>query len=80
VVGVKRGERLALHVDGRLVDTVDVPAVVTSRAGDFAIGGNPNYGGSEFLAAQMADLKFYARALTADQVKQLHEATGQGRD
>jgi hypothetical protein len=51
--------------------------LVWSGARDFALGGNPNYTGApEFLAARFADLRFYARALSAEEVKRLHEAGG----
>jgi hypothetical protein len=72
---VKQQEKLSLFVDGRRIDTIDVPVWIISSARDFAIGGNPNYTGSpEFLAGRLADLRFYARALTDDEVQRLAEA------
>ncbi|MHC4176092.1 MAG: LamG-like jellyroll fold domain-containing protein, partial [Planctomycetota bacterium] len=79
VAGVKRGTKLTLYVDGRAHSTANAPRVVISSAADFAIGGNPNFGGPEFLAAKLADLKFYARALSPDEVKQLHQSTRRER-
>ena len=37
---------------------------VRSNARDFALGGNPHFGGNEFLGAQFSSLRFYARALS----------------
>jgi hypothetical protein len=72
VAAVKEGDRLTLYVDGVARSTARVPAVVASAADSFAIGGNPNYrGGPEFLAARLADLRLYARALTPEEVQTL---------
>ncbi len=79
VVGVKQGQKLTLYVDGKAHSTANAPDTIVSSAADFAIGGNPNYGGPEFLPAKLADLKFYARALSPDEVKQLHQSTPGGR-
>ncbi len=75
VVGVKQGRKLVLYVDGKARATANAPRMIASSAADFAIGGNPNFSGPEFLPAKLADLKFYARALSADEVKQLHQST-----
>jgi hypothetical protein len=78
VACVKCRDKLSLYVDGRRVDAIDVPAWVVSSARNFALGGNPNYTGSpEFLAGRFADLRFYAKALSEDEVKGL--AKGQRR-
>jgi len=74
VVGVKQGQKLVLYVDGKAHSTANVPRTIASIATDFAIGGNPNYSGPEFLPAKLAHLKFYARALSADEVKQLRQS------
>jgi DUF1680 family protein len=74
VVGVKQGAKLTLYVDGREHSTANAPPVIVSNAADFAIGGNPNFSGPEFLPARLADLKFYARALSHDEVKQLYQS------
>jgi len=75
VAGVKQGRKLTLYVNGKAHSTAEVPLKVVSNADDFAIGGNPNYvGGPEFLLAKLADLKFYTRALSPNEVKQLHQA------
>jgi hypothetical protein len=58
-----------LYLDGREVDTIHVPASISTSARNFAIGGNPNYrGGPEFLAGCVANLRFYARALAIEEV------------
>ena len=74
VAGVKQGQKLTLYVDGKAHTTANAPETIVSSAADFAIGGNPNYSGPEFLPAKLTDLKFYARALSADEVKRLHRA------
>jgi hypothetical protein len=68
---VKRGGKLTLYVDGRLVGSVAVPESIASRAQDCALGGNPHYAGNEFLAACFADFRLYARALREDEVQGL---------
>ena len=75
VAAVKQADQLTLYVDGAARATAAVPGVVASAAENFALGGNPNYvGGPEFLAAQLADLRFYVRALTAHEVQTLFQA------
>jgi hypothetical protein len=75
---VKQQDELALYVDGQLRSSAEAPLLIWSGATDFALGGNPNYTGApEFLAARFADLRFYARALSAEEVRELRE-TGSG--
>ena len=78
-MGVKQGQKLTLYVDGKAHSTANVPLTIVSSAADFAIGGNPNYSGPEFLPAKLAGLEFYARALSTDEVKRLHQAMHEGR-
>jgi hypothetical protein len=73
-VGVKQGHKLTLYVDGKPHVTAGAPLTIVSSAADFAVGGNPNYSGPEFLPAKLADLRFYARALTPDEVNKLHQS------
>lgn len=68
VAAVKRGSQLTLYVDGRAVGSCGAPEFSTTLAQDCALGGNPHYGGNEFLAARFADFRFYARALSAEEV------------
>ncbi len=78
VAGVKQGDELVLYVDGKVRASARAPWLFWSGATDFALGGNPNYThGPEFLPARLADLRFYARGLSAEEVKALHE-TGSG--
>ena len=71
VAGVKEGGKLTLYVNGKAHSSARAPDTVVSGAEDFALGANPHYGGPEFLAARLADLRFYARALSAEQVQRL---------
>jgi hypothetical protein len=71
VAAVKRGPRLALHVDGEERAAVAVPEVVFSDAGSIALGGNPNFGGNESLAAAVAEFTLAARALGAEEIREL---------
>ena len=48
-----------------------VPEVLTTSARDCALGGNPHFGGNEFLAATIADFGFWNRAFTAEAVAKL---------
>jgi len=74
-VGVKQRDKLTLYVDGQARSSAQAPLLVLAGAKDFAVGGNPNYTGApEFLAARFADLRFYALALSAEEVKQSYEA------
>ena len=68
---VKHGPKLTLYVDGSAIGAADVPGRVVSNAGDVAIGGNPHYHGPEFLAARLADLRVYARALSVEELAKL---------
>ena len=74
VVAVKEGGKLTLYVDGSARETSDVPILLSTVSDEFALGGNPRYSGPEFLACKLADLKFYARALSAKEIKQAYEA------
>ncbi len=69
VAAVKEGTKLTLYINGAAHSTAKVPESVVSSAEDFALGGNPHFGGPEFLACRLADLRFFARALSADEVR-----------
>jgi len=71
VAAVKRGNQLTLFVDGAPAGTCPAPPWLSSRANDCALGGNPHFGGNEFLAARFADFAFYARALDPAEVRTL---------
>jgi len=72
IAAVKQGKQLTLFVDGKRHASAAVPERVVSMARDFALGGNPHYGGPEFLAARLADLRFFARALSTDEIQDIH--------
>ena len=73
VAAVKDGEQLSLYLDGQPVASLSVPSEIFSRTKAFALGGNPKFTeASEFLRCRVADLKFYARALRAEEITEIH--------
>jgi uncharacterized protein len=75
VAAVKRDDKVTLYVDGQPRGSVAVPGSFSTTASNFALGGNPNLPGiSEYLAARFANLRFYARALSETELRQLHES------
>lgn len=76
VVAVKSGAELRLYVDGVRRGTVTVPLFIHSQSTEIGLGGNPRYSGDEFLAARFAELRFYNRALSEQEIKQLAERRG----
>jgi hypothetical protein len=71
VAAVKKGRRLVLYVDGKERASTEVPEQVRSRAENVALGANPNFGGDEYLHGSLADFRLYARALGAQEVRDL---------
>jgi hypothetical protein len=71
VAAVKRGAKLTFYVDGKASGSCGVPEFMTTQAVDCALGGNPHFGGNEFLAARFADFRFYAKALSAEEIQSL---------
>jgi hypothetical protein len=71
LAAVKRSDKLALFIDGRSVGDCSMPQFTTSTARECALGGNPHYGGNEFLAGTFADFGFWARALSADELRKI---------
>ncbi len=71
VAAVKHQSRLMLFVDGAQVAAVEVPETCWSSSTEFALGGNPRFSGPEFLAARFSDLRFLARALSAEEIQAL---------
>ena len=69
VAAVKRAGVLTLCLEGRAAASCTVPEQITTQAQDCALGGNPHYGGDESLAACFADFRFYARALSAEEIQ-----------
>ena len=75
IVAVKHGPKLTLWVNGESHASAKVPDVIVSFAEDFALGGNPHFGGPEFLAVRLADLRVYARALSAAEIREACRTT-----
>jgi len=71
LAATKRGGTLTLFVDGRPVGSCAAPEFATTQARDCALGGNPHFGGNEFLAARLADFHFYARSLSNEELEAL---------
>jgi len=71
IAAVKRGGELALFFDGRSAGTCSVPQFTITTARDCALGGNPHFGGNEFLAATFADFGLWSRALSDDELRQI---------
>lgn len=76
VAAVKQGVELTLYVDGVPMGSTAAPEEVLSRSTEIAIGANPLYPGHEYLHGRIDDFRFYARALTADEVRQAFEGSG----
>jgi hypothetical protein len=68
VAAIKRGATLTLFLDGHLAGSCAIPEFLSTQAQDCALGGNPHFGGNEFLAARFADFRFHARALSNEEV------------
>jgi len=68
---VKAEGRLTLFLDGKETTSTPAPALVSTRATDCALGGNPHHTGNEFLAVDLADFAFFPHALGPDEVRTL---------
>ena len=71
VCAVKRGETLALFLDGQPAGSCAAPRFTTTAARDCALGGNPHFSGDESLTATFADFGFWERALSAEELRRL---------
>jgi hypothetical protein len=71
VCAVKRGENLALFLDGQAAGSCAVPRFTTTGAHDCALGGNPHFSGDESLTATFADFGMWERALPAEELRRL---------
>ncbi len=71
VTAVKSGSRLALFVNGKLKEEVQVPLLPSTRASNCALGGNPNYSGNEHLRAAFSGFAFWFRALDPQEIRDL---------
>lgn len=71
VAMVKEGSRLSVFVDGRRKAETGVPADLVTHSTAWGIGGNPRYSGDEFLAARLAQVRLFARALSDPEIQSL---------
>lgn len=69
IQAVRDTDSLALWVDGREIGKTPVPESLVTQSRACALGGNPRFGGNEFLAATLADFRFLARALSAEELR-----------
>lgn len=76
VAAVKQGPKLTLYVNGKAHASTRAPETIRTLAEDFAIGGNPHYSGPEYLATRLADLRFYAKALSVVEVGKIFKSAG----
>ncbi len=75
IAAVKKDNRLTLYVNGAKRAETGAPANLVTNSRAVALGGNPLYSGNEFLKARFGDFKFYARALTAEEIATSSRAT-----
>jgi hypothetical protein len=77
VAVVKNGPKLTLYIDGQPRTSANVPPHIMTSARNFALGGNPNFQGQEYIAASMAHFYLYERALSESEIQKLF-GEGQG--
>ena len=54
----KSGSSLSLSLDGKEQASCTVPEYISTRAKDFALGGNPHFSGNEFVDAEIEKVRF----------------------
>lgn len=69
IAAVKKADRLQLFVDGHFAGSTTAPLLLTTLARDCALGGNPHFGGNEFLSARFREFRLIARALSTAEVE-----------
>ena len=74
VAAVKEEGKLALYVDGVSAGSTAAPAVVLSRSTEIALGANPLFTGHEYFHGRIDDFRFFARALSPEEVRKAFEA------
>jgi len=74
VAAIKKGPKLTLYVNGKAHASARAPETLRTLAEDFAIGGNPHFSGPEYLPARLADLRFYAKALTPEELVRIFKS------
>lgn len=73
VAAVKNGAVLRLYVDGKEVGSCTVPERVRTMATEIGLGFNPFFPGGEHFAGCIDDFAFWARALTATEIRSISE-------
>jgi hypothetical protein len=58
VTATKKGSKLTLSLNGKERASTTVPEFTSTRAKDFAIGGNPHFQGNEFIDGEVEKLSF----------------------
>ncbi|MGZ8899565.1 MAG: LamG-like jellyroll fold domain-containing protein, partial [Limisphaerales bacterium] len=54
----KAGSKLTVSLDGKDQASCAVPKYISTRAKDFALGGNPHFGGNEFVDTEIEEMRF----------------------
>ncbi len=66
------GKQMRLHIDGRLAARVDNPRINPARGEPLVIGAEVYQRVENFFAGDIDDVRLYNRALSAEEVLQLH--------
>jgi hypothetical protein len=74
LAAVKQGATLTLYVNGKHAQTTAVPEYVRSMSTAVGIGFNPLCSPGEHFIGRISDFAFYARALTANEIKAAFDA------
>ncbi len=78
VAAVKSGERLDLYIDGKPRESAKTPeCTCATSVRNFALGGNPNFSGDEYLNGRIDDFVMYAKALSPDDILRIFESGGE---
>lgn len=71
VTATKRDGTVTLYVDGHAIGSCTTPLQSNTQSRACALGGNPRFAGNECLAARFADFRFYARAFSEEEIREL---------
>jgi len=71
VAAVRSAGQLALFVDGQRRESAAAPESISTVARSCALGGNPNFSGNEFLAADFARFTLALRAFSEEEIRAL---------
>ncbi len=72
VAAVKDRGKLTLYVNGAPVESVVTHQYIRSESSAIGIGFNPLFAGGEHFAGKVDDFAFYARALSAEDIVEMH--------